>query len=96
MSTITTIEQGPMLASAWQALAEGAIDDELLDWPPDLFVLTDVILERSEAYCFALHPPRGAPWPPARIPGWPEAVVGAARQERLAGGSTRGRPGHPR
>ena len=28
MSTITTIEQGPMLASAWQALAEGAIDDD--------------------------------------------------------------------
>jgi hypothetical protein len=78
MGAIEVIAEEPTLASAWRAVAGGAIDDGLLDWPPDLFALTDVILERSEAYRFALSPPRGAQWPPARIPGWPDAVVDAA------------------
>ena len=64
----------------WQAVAGSPIGDELLEWPPDLFALTDVILERSEAYRFALSPPGGAEWPPARIPGWADAVVDAGRR----------------
>lgn len=79
MSTIEIASQEPTLASVWQAVAGAAIGDELLEWPPDLFALTDVILERSEAYRFALSPPRGERWPPARVPGWPDAVVDAAR-----------------
>jgi hypothetical protein len=71
-------QQKPTLASVWQAVAGPPIDTELLDWPPDAFALTEVILKRSEAYRFALSPPRGAQWPPARIPGWPDAVVDAA------------------
>jgi hypothetical protein len=77
---VTAVEQEPSPASIWQAVAGDSIDDELLAWPPDLFALTDVILGRGEAYRFALSPPHGAQWPPARIPGWPEAVVDAARQ----------------
>ena len=80
MGAIEIASQEPTLAAVWQTVAGGAIDDELLDWPPDLFALTDVILERSEAYCFALSPPRGAQWPPARVPEWPDAVVDAARR----------------
>jgi hypothetical protein len=56
------------------------ITDELLEWPADLFALTEVILERSEAYRFVLSPPGGAEWPPARFANWSDAVEEAARQ----------------
>ncbi|HEX8856562.1 MAG TPA: hypothetical protein VF752_13280 [Thermoleophilaceae bacterium] len=70
----------PTLASVWQAVAGRTVDDELLEWPPDVFALTNVLLARSEAYRFALSPPEELSWPPARIPGWADAVVDAARQ----------------
>ena len=47
---------------------------------PDLLALTEVILERSEAFRFALSPSAGAHWPPASLPEWPYAVTDAARQ----------------
>ncbi len=72
--------QEPTLASAWQAVAGSTISDKLLDWPPDLFTLTEVILQRSQAYRFALSPQAGATWPPARCPDWPDAVTDAARR----------------
>ena len=56
----------PTLASTWQAVAGSPIRDELLEWPPDVFALTDVILERAEAYRFVLSPPDGVLWPPGR------------------------------
>ncbi len=64
----------PTLASTWQAVAGTAITDQLLDWPPDMFALTEVILERSAAYRFALSPPAGESWPPATSSGWANAV----------------------
>jgi hypothetical protein len=67
-------------ASTWQAVVATPITDEFLDWPADLFALTDVILTRSEAYRFVLSPPRGGKWPPARFPNWSEAVGEASRQ----------------
>jgi hypothetical protein len=70
----------PTLASAWQEVTGTTIGDELLQWPPDLLAMTEVILERSEAYRFALSPPAGAHWPPASFPGWPDAITDAARQ----------------
>jgi hypothetical protein len=68
------------LASTWRAVAGSAITDEFLEWPADLFALTEVILERSEAYRFVLSPPSGAEWPPSRFPSWPDAVEEAGRQ----------------
>ena len=56
----------PTLASTWHAASCGAITDELLDWPPDLFALTNVILARSETFRFALSPIQE--WPPRAIP----------------------------
>jgi hypothetical protein len=70
----------PTLASAWQAVAGTTIGDELLEWPPDVFALTEVLLQRSEAHRFALSPPAGLTWPPASFPDWPGAVAGAARR----------------
>jgi len=70
----------PTVASVWQAAAGVAIGDDLLEWPPDLFALTEVTLQRSEAYRFALSPPAGSTWPPAGVQDWPDAVTDAARR----------------
>ena len=67
-------------ASTWQAVAGSPITDEFLEWPADLFALTDVILERSEAYRFVLSPPGGVEWPPRRFANWSDAVEEAGRK----------------
>jgi hypothetical protein len=68
----------PTPASTWYAIAGGPITDDLLEWPPDLFALTNVILERSEAFRFALSPV--GEWPPGRVPNWADAVEDAGRR----------------
>jgi hypothetical protein len=70
----------PTPASVWEAVAGIPITEELLEWPPDLFALTEVILERSEGYRFAMSPPREQGWPPRRFPSWADAVASAAQQ----------------
>jgi hypothetical protein len=62
----------PTLASTWYAASGGAIADELLDWPPDVFALTNVILARSEAFRFAISPV--GEWPPDDYPDWARLV----------------------
>ena len=69
----------PTIESTWLAVAGREVDDELVDWPPDMFAFTEVILDRAEAYRFAVSPPMGRRWPPATTPPWSEAVAGAAR-----------------
>src|SRR6516165_4876971 len=64
----------------WQAVVATPITDEFLEWPADLFALTDVILARSEVYRFVLSPPHGVKWPPARFLNWSDAVGEASRQ----------------
>lgn len=64
-------------ASAWYALAGTPITDELLEWPPDVFALTNVVLGRAEAFRFALSPL--GEWPPGRVPNWAHAVGDAGR-----------------
>ena len=51
--------------SLWHDIAGRWLGDELLEWAPDLFAFTDVILNRSEAYRFAVSPPEGTSWPPS-------------------------------
>jgi hypothetical protein len=48
------------VASLWRDVAGRRLGEDLLDWPPDLFAFTDVVLDRSEAYRFAVSP-SGAP-----------------------------------
>ncbi len=66
-------------ASIWEGATGGAIGDELLEWPPNLFALTQAILGRSETHRLLLSPPPGACWPPPRIPGWAAAVEDAGK-----------------
>src|SRR5262245_29086796 len=68
------------LASAWHAISGGRFTDELLAWPPDVFALTNVLLDRSEAFRFVLSPPSGLQWPPPGAADWSDAVVDAGRE----------------
>jgi hypothetical protein len=66
-------------ASVWRVAAGTEIDDELLEWPPDVFALSDLMLQRSEVHRFALSPPSGVSWPPDRFGDWARAVGDAGR-----------------
>jgi hypothetical protein len=68
----------PTLDAMWRTVGGGPITDALLEWPPDVFALTEVILEQSEAYRFVVSPPAGEHWPPPRFGDWSDAVVAAA------------------
>ena len=68
------------LASVWETATGATIGDELLEWPPDVFALTDVVLTRSEAHRHALSPPRGLSWPPDHISDRARAVADAGRR----------------
>jgi hypothetical protein len=66
---------GDALATlAWPGLLGTA-----LDWPPDVFAATSMLLERSEAYRFVVSPPSGEVWPPPRIGDWELETSSAAR-----------------
>jgi hypothetical protein len=49
-------DSGPTPASTWIAASGGPITDELLEWPPDVFALANVVLGRAEAFRYALAP----------------------------------------
>ena len=68
---------GPTPASAWHAASGGPITDQLLEWPPDVFALTNVVLARAEAFRFALS---DESWPPSRFPDWAHEVEEAGRR----------------
>ena len=66
----------PTPASTWYAAAGTPMTDRLLEWPPDVFALTNVVLARAEAFRYALSVQE---WPPQRFDDWARAVVEAAR-----------------
>lgn len=70
----------PTPATIWFALSGHQITDDILHWPPDLFALTDVILDQTQAYRFVFSAPVGATWPPPRIPNWAETVEDSGRK----------------
>jgi hypothetical protein len=71
--------ESPTLGTLWHAISGSEFSDEILDWPPDIFAFTDVVLERSDAYRFAVSPPKGRRWPPSSVGLWNTAVASAAR-----------------
>ena len=83
---------GPTIGSTWLTLGGRGVDDDLVRWPPDMFAFTEVILDRAEAYRFAVSPPTGRRWPPASTPPWREAVTAAARTWSDVAEESRGDP----
>src|SRR5262250_3227138 len=73
----------PTPASVWYSVARSSITDEFLDWPADMFALTEIILGRTEVYRFVFSPPIGGEWPPSRLPSWSDAVEDASLQWNL-------------
>jgi hypothetical protein len=70
----------PTIASLWAEVSGGAITDQGLDWPADVFALVGTVLSRTHAYRFAVSPPPGRRWPPMAGDGWNAAVCGAAEE----------------
>src|SRR5262249_43801538 len=76
--SLNSARRGSTVGSLWHDIAGRHLGDALMDWAPDLFAFTDVLLARSEAYRFAVSPPEGAGWPPSEMPDWHLAVAGAS------------------
>jgi hypothetical protein len=70
------------MAAYFRMFSPGPAWSDLLDWPPDVFAFTNIVLSHTEAYRFAVTPPLGLRWPPQ--PGWSEQVATAASQWRKA------------
>ena len=68
--SVNSHAEEPTPASIWHALAGSSVTEDILEWPADLFALTNVILKRTEAYRFVFSPPGGEEWPPRRLPSW--------------------------
>jgi hypothetical protein len=67
----------PTLSSTWYAASGVAITDRLLEWPPDVFALTNLVLARAEAFRYVLSV---KDWPPSGFGDWPQAVEEASRR----------------
>jgi hypothetical protein len=76
----------------WRGVAGRPIDDDLLAWPPDVFALTDVVLEQTEAYRFAVSPPAGERWPPHDVADWAASAVASGAAWTVAVGDGAGPP----
>lgn len=74
------MSQRPTVASTWLAIAGTPIEDSFLEWPADVFGVTHGILERSQAFRFALSPGAGFTWPPRRFLDWSGSVAEAGQQ----------------
>ena len=75
------------ISAAWQRVTGAPISVAVLEWPPNLFALTDVVLHRSEAYRFALSREASRP---VRPTDWSAAVVAAGVEwSAVVGGDDR-------
>src|SRR5215510_14548585 len=73
------VPQRTTVGALWQAMSGRPLRADLLDWPPDLFALTSLVLQQSGAYRFALSPPLGRQWPPGSRSEWSTTVEAAGR-----------------
>jgi hypothetical protein len=67
----------PTASSTWFGASGGPITDELLEWPPDVFALVNVVLRHAEAFRLAFS---RQDWPPSRYGDWGPEVENAGRQ----------------
>jgi hypothetical protein len=81
---------GPTIATYFEAFSPNPSWNDLAEWPPDVFALTNLVLDHTEAYRFAVAPPGGKHWPP--VPDWEPRVRAAAAAWRETAGSRRRTP----
>lgn len=94
-SAVDTQQTGQLFAdhtvlSYYQAFRPGPEWDEVVLWPPDVFALTNLVLDHTEAFRFPVAPPSGLHWPPTQD--WNELVAVAAREWRGVAGSATDQP----
>ena len=80
----------PTIESVWFGLTGSPVEETLLEWAPDTFAFTGTMLERSQAYRFAVSPPAGRQWPPTRRAEWSDAISDAAAQSSISMSRSRG------
>lgn len=61
--------------------------DQIATWPPDVFAVSNLIIDHTQAYRFVVAPPRGGRWPPSLD--WNQRVASAARAWRAAASDPR-------
>lgn len=69
---------GPTVASYVGAFWPSQVWTDLSAWPPDVFALTNLVLDHTDAYRLAVSPPPGSRWPP--VPNWGSLVTTAAEE----------------
>ena len=78
------------IQSYFDAFAPAPTWVDLPAWPPDVFALTNLVLDHTEVFRFAVSPPSGRRWPP--MEDWNARVSEAARAWREASGRPAGEP----
>jgi hypothetical protein len=76
--------------SYFDAFAPAPHWEDLVWWPPDIFALTNLVLDHTEGYRFVVAPPRGEHWPP--LPRWNTELRAAAHAWREAAARNDGLP----
>lgn len=71
---------GPTVDSYFKAFAPAPNWDEIPSWPPDVFAISNLVLDQTEAYRFAVSPHAGRSWPPTND--WNQRVQTAAKEWR--------------
>ena len=72
----------PTVASYFEAFSPAPGWHDLPTWPPDVFALSNLVLDHTEAYRFAVSPHGGGTWPPSKD--WNQRVQMAAQAWRDA------------
>ena len=62
--------------SYFDAFAPAPAWADLVSWPPDVFAVTNLVLDHTEGYRFVVAPPAGRTWP--LLPDWDVQVRAAA------------------
>ena len=70
------------LAAYFFAFGPAPAWHELPTWPPDVFALTNLVLDHTQGYRFVVAPPSAGRWPP--MSNWNEQVAAAASAWRAS------------
>jgi hypothetical protein len=84
--TETPAPARPQTVGSYLATFGCPLDRTSVSWPADVFAATNLVLDHTESYRYAVSPPPERRWPP--VPGWAAKVAAAA--DRWREGLSRG------